>query len=185
MSPRNGDRAGRGSAQHGQSEIPAPPPAAALLLRTVLLALLALGALPGVVAAGMSGNAQRLWLIPAGMVTAVVATPVALLALLTMALPLLVAGLAFGVPMVLAYRMLDRGAWGARAHPRGDAAPALRRRRRDTEFRDTMLERLKERYAGGELRLAEYELEVERLLRPGRQLDAGRDPSLSDAYLLR
>jgi hypothetical protein len=156
-------------------------------VRTVLLLLLALGALPGVVAAGISGNAQLLWLIPAGMVTAVVATPVALLALLTMALPLLVVGLTFGVPMVLAYRMLDRGRPGA---PGLTPEATLRRRYvagelSYTEFRDTMLERLKERYAGGELRLAEYELEVERLLRPGRQLDAGRDPSLSDAYLLR
>jgi hypothetical protein len=48
-----------------------------------------------------------------------------------------------------------------------------------------MLDLLKERYAGGELRLAEYESEVERLLRPGQQLDAGRDSSLSDAFQSR
>ena len=156
-------------------------------LQSALLVLLALGALPGVVAAGISGRPELLWLVPAGMAGILVGAPIALIVLLTIALPLLVAGLVLGGPMVLAYRLAGAG--------RPDApgiAPEVSLRRRYVagelsyaEFRDTMLDRLKERYAGGELRLAEYESEVERLLRPGRQLDAGRDPSLSDAFQTR
>jgi hypothetical protein len=153
-------------------------------LRTALFVLLLLGALPGLVAAGVSGEAQLLWLIPAGMAAAVLGAPFALIGLLVMALPLVTTGLIVGVPLVLVYKMMG-------AQRRGDPAftPEVRLRRRYVagelsyaEFRDTMLERLKTRFADGELRLAEYEAEVERLLRPGRQLDAGRDPSLSDAW---
>jgi uncharacterized membrane protein len=155
-------------------------------LRTALFVLLLLGALPGLVAAGVSGEAQLLWLIPAGMAAAVLGAPFALIGLLVMALPLLTTGLIVGVPLVLVYKMMGAQRRGDPADPAFTPEARLRRRYvagelSYAEFRDTMLERLKTRFAEGELRLAEYEAEVERLLRPGRQLDAGRDPSLSDA----
>jgi uncharacterized membrane protein len=151
------------------------------LLRSALFALLLLGAIPGLVIAGATGEAQLLWLIPAGMAAIVVGAPFAVLALLTASLPLLALGLAFGAPLFLAHRYL--GAQGQQA-PRLPADVTLRRRYVSgelsyAEFREQMLAGLKERYAQGELRLEEYEVEVERLLRPARELDAGRDPSLS------
>jgi hypothetical protein len=151
------------------------------LLRSALFALLLLGAIPGLLIAGATGEAQLLWLIPAGMAAIVVGAPFAVLALLTASLPLLALGLAFGAPLFLAHRYL--GAQGQPA-PRLPADVTLRRRYvagelSYAEFQEQMLAGLKERYAQGELRLEEYEVEVERLLRPARELDAGRDPSLS------
>jgi uncharacterized membrane protein len=144
------------------------------LLRSALFALLLLGAIPGLVIAGATGQPQLLWLIPAGMAAVVVGAPSA-------SLPLLALGLAFGAPFFLAHRYL--GAQGQQA-PRLPADVTLRRRYVSgelsyAEFQEQMLAGLKERYAQGELRLEEYEVEVERLLRPARELDAGRDPSLS------
>jgi hypothetical protein len=150
-------------------------------LRSVLFALLLLGAIPGLVIAGATGEAHLLWLIPAGMAAIVVGAPFAVLALLTASLPLIALGLAFGAPLLLAYRYL-----GAQGQPAARLPAEVTLRRRYVagelsyaEFREGMLAGLKERYAQGELRLEEYEAEVERLLRPARELDAGRDPSLS------
>jgi uncharacterized membrane protein len=155
-------------------------------LRTLLYAVLLLGALPGLVAAGLAGDPGLLWLIPVGMVGAVLGAPIALAGLALMLLPLLVVLLVFGGPLFLAYRILDD-------RRRGEGFPAeVRLRRRYVagelgyvEFREEMLGHLKERFARGELRLPDYEAEVERLLRPGRQLDAGRDPTLSGPLRVR
>jgi uncharacterized membrane protein len=155
-------------------------------LRTLLYAVLLLGALPGVVSAGLAGDPRLLWLVPVGMVGALLGAPFALAALALSLLPLIVVLLVFGGPLFLAYRFLDD-------RRRGEGFPAeVRLRRRYVagdlsyaEFREEMLGHLKERFARGELRLPDYEAAVERLLRPGRELDAGRDPSLSDPLRVR
>jgi hypothetical protein len=156
-------------------------------VRSALFALLLLGAIPGLVIAGATGEPQLLWLIPAGMAAIVVGVPFAVLALLTAALPLIALGLAFGAPFLLAHRYL-----GAQGRPAARLPADVTLRRRYVagelgyaEFREGMLAVLKERYAQGQLRLEEYEVEVERLLRPARELDAGRDPSLSGPLPLR
>jgi lysylphosphatidylglycerol synthetase-like protein (DUF2156 family) len=160
-------------------------------LRTLFFTVLLLGALPGLVAAGVSGQMSMLWLIPAGMIVAVLGAPVAALALALalagMALPLAVV---LG-PLYLAYRVVD-GNRRAQELATASIPPEVLLRRRYVagelsyaEFQDEMLAHLKESYARGAIALPAYEAELDRLMRPGRLLDAAEDPSLAGALRTR
>lgn len=154
------------------------------LMRASLFAVLLLGALPGLLLAAVNGQVGMLWISVVGMVAAPFLAVAAVLSLLTMSLPLLTVGLAFGAPLFLAYRALDARRPKSLDSAEMPAEVTLRRRYVAGDlsyeaFRSGMLDCLKERVTAGRLSLADYEAEVERLLLPGRQLDAGRDPSLS------
>jgi energy-converting hydrogenase Eha subunit C len=160
-------------------------------LRTLFFTVLLLGAMPGLVATGVTGQLTMLWLIPVGMIGAVVGAPFALLAMAValagMALPLAVV---LG-PLYLAYRVVD-GRRQAQELAMASIPPEVLLRRRYVagelsyaEFQDEMLTHLKESYARGAIALAAYEAELDRLMRPGRQLDAAGDPSLAGALRAR
>lgn len=155
----------------------------------LLFAVLLLGALPSLTISLIFGESWGLLLIPVGMAAAVVAAPFAIVGLgvglLSLLLPLLVLGVVFGAPLYLVYRLLD----GRRRMPvpeESSITPEGLIRRRYvageltyTEFQDAMLALLKGRFTRGEIALAQYEAELERLLQPARHLDVARDPSLA------
>jgi uncharacterized membrane protein len=158
-------------------------------VRTLLFAVLLLGALPGLTASLVFGESWGLFLIPVGMAAAVVATPLAILGLgvglLTLVLPLLVLGVVFGGPLYLVYRLLD-GRPRMPVLERASITPEGLIRRRYVageltyaEFQDAMLTCLKERFARGEIALAQYEAELDTLLQPARRLDVARDPFIA------
>ncbi|MDQ3699485.1 MAG: hypothetical protein M3442_01020 [Chloroflexota bacterium] len=158
-------------------------------LRALLFAVLLLGALPGLAISAATGEAWALLFIPVGMMAAVVAAPFAIVGLgvglLSLLLPLLVLGVVFGAPLYLGYRLLD----GRRRMPAleeaGITPEGLIRRRyvagelTYAEFQDSMLASLKGRFTRGEIALAQYEVELEKLLQPARRLDVTRDPHLA------
>jgi uncharacterized membrane protein len=153
--------------------------------RAVLFATLICGALPGVLAALVSGHASFLWLVPAGIAAAPIVLLALAMAVISMALPLIVVTLVFGGPLYLVYRLLDAPRRAREAEEDALGPEGLLRRRyvagdlTYAEFQDGMMTLLKERYARGEMALSQFEAEVERLLEPLRRLDVKRDPRLS------
>lgn len=179
-------------------------------LRRLVMGALLVGALMGLGHAFYHGSpAMALFLVPATAVGMVVATPFVLLALaialVAMALPLVIVGGILGGPFLLLYRMLGYGSrrgdddesdfvrlpgrWSREETP--VAPDALLRRRYVAgeltydQFRTGMVELLKERFAQGQLGMTEYEAELEKLLKPARDLDAAHDPALAAAPAAR
>lgn len=158
-------------------------------LRALLFTVLLLGALPGLTVSLVFGQFWGLFLIPVGMAAAVVATPFAIVGLgvglLTLVLPLLVLGAVFGGPLYLVYRLLDGRQRVPALEGAGITPEGLLRRRyvageiTYAEFQDSMLVCLKERFARGEIALAQYEAELDKLLQPARRLDVARDPFIA------
>ncbi len=155
-------------------------------VRTLFFAVLLLGALPGLIISAATGLPWTLLLIPAGMIGALVATPITVLALalmvLSMALPVLVLGAVFGAPLYLVYRLVNGPGRTPALEDAGVTPEAVLRRRyvagelSYAEFRGEMLTCLKGRFASGELALSQYEAELEKLMQPARHLDVARDP---------
>ena len=168
------------------------------ILRAVLRGLLAVGILSAVLAAVAGGN--PLWallVLPLSMLALLVIVPILLFVLivvaLSLALPVATLAAIVGGPAYVVYRLSGRGGRRARAdRDDEDEAPVLAEdtvlRRRYVagqltydQFQAGMVAFLRDRFARGELRLAEYEAELEKLLAPARHLDVKRDPTLAAA----
>ncbi len=151
------------------------PPAAWSGLASVLLAPLAL-----------------LGLAVGALVSLPLIALVLLITLLALAIPVIILAAIFGGPVYVLYRLFGRG---HRAREPREAepiattpplSPEARLRRRYVageltyeQFRTGMVDLLKERFARGELAVAEYESELEKLLEPARHIDVGHDPAVA------
>ncbi|HEX2036763.1 MAG TPA: hypothetical protein VHS99_21495 [Chloroflexota bacterium] len=167
------------------------------VLSWIFLFVVAAGALPGLVISGLTGEPGALWIIPAGVVGAVVAAPFLLIglavAIVSTAVPLAVMAAVLGGPLYLMYRLLSPDERSSRPSQTRAMEPALspeailRRRYVGGEltyqqFQSRMVDLLKERFARGELPMAQYEAELEKLLEPARRLDVSRDPTLAGSF---
>jgi hypothetical protein len=167
------------------------------LVRLVVLACLVIGFMSW----GLGWTGMPISFLVLGTLGALLVIPAVLLALVVttaaVATPFAIVAAIFGAPFYLIHR-LTRGAGSASRDADDDADAAyparavhseealLRRRYVAGEltyqqFQTGMVGLLKERFARGDLRLTEYEAELEKLLQPARHLDAARDPALAAA----
>jgi hypothetical protein len=175
-------------------------------LRRLIVGALILGAFIGLgLTFAADSPAMALFIVPASAVGMVLALPFVLLALaigiMGMALPLVIVGAIVGGPFLLLYRLMGYGSRRADedeidfvrlparwSRDEGSLAPDTVLRRRYVageltyqQFQAGMVGLLKERFARGQLAVTEYEAELEKLLKPARELDAARDPALAMA----
>ncbi|MGH2355074.1 MAG: hypothetical protein ACRDI2_19710 [Chloroflexota bacterium] len=162
-------------------------------VRAVLFAFLLISIVPGLIFSAAAGEPWPLFIVPMGMLGALVATPFVLLtllvALLAVALPFAILAAVFGGPLYLVYRLAGGGR--RRRSDEDDEvtlSPEVLLRRRYVageltyqQFQTGMVDVLKDRFARGELPISEYEAELEKLLQPARHLDVTRDPALAGA----
>ena len=166
-------------------------------VRAMLIVALMIGGLAGL-AGGIAADAGpfALLFVPLGMMAAVIVLPVLLLglavALLGMLLPVAIPAAIFFGPLFLVYRLAGRRGPAADDAPASplDGAALLRRRYVAGEltynqFQAGMVDFLKDRFARGEMALAEYEAELEKLLEPARRIDVLHDPAITAAIRTR
>jgi len=178
-----------------------------VVLRAAMGAATGFGLLVALLVLAAFGNpAWGLLALPMAMLAGLIVVPILLFALLMVALSLalpvaLLTGI-FGAPAYLFLRVIGwrRGSFGraSRGQDRWDgdqdgwetplATDELLRRRYVAgqlsyqAFQSGMIGVLRDRFARGEIKLAEYEAELDRLLAPARHLDVARDPALAAAW---
>jgi uncharacterized membrane protein len=149
-------------------------------LRTALGIVIPLLLLFGVLAALLSGvHVVSLMLVPLALLIAALSSPPVLVLLLVTILALHALVLTTATVLAAIRRPHQET-------PKPSLPPETILRRQYVagtltyeQFQTSMLDLLKQRCARGELSLAEYEVQVEHLLRPVRQFDVHHDPTLA------